>query len=45
MKLVPIEKRTGLTREEFIENYLKPSRPVVFTDLAKGLAGGSEMDF
>jgi hypothetical protein len=35
MKLVPIEKRTGLTREEFIENYLKPSRPVVFTDLAK----------
>ena len=35
MKLVPIEKRSGLTREEFIENYLKPSRPVVFTDLMK----------
>jgi Cupin-like domain len=35
MKLLPIERRTGLTREEFIENYLKPKRPVVFTDLAK----------
>lgn len=35
MKLIPIDRRTGLTREEFIENYLKPKRPVVFTDLAK----------
>ncbi len=35
MKLSPIEKRSGLTREEFIENYLKPKRPVVFTDLVK----------
>lgn len=35
MKLIPIERRTGLTREEFIENYLKRKRPVVFTDLAK----------
>ncbi|WP_025763359.1 cupin-like domain-containing protein [Dyadobacter tibetensis] len=35
MELLQIEKRSGLTREEFIENYLKPSKPVVFTDLAK----------
>lgn len=35
MNLIPIERRSGLTREEFIENYLKPKRPVVFTDLAK----------
>ena len=35
MKLMPIERRTGLTREEFIETYLKPKRPVIFTDLVK----------
>ncbi len=35
MKLLPIERRTGLTREEFIQDYLKPKRPVVFTDLAQ----------
>lgn len=35
MQLLPIDRRTGLTREEFIENYFKPKRPVVFTDLAK----------
>ncbi len=35
MKLTPIEKRSGLTREEFIAEYLKPKRPVVFTDLVK----------
>ncbi len=35
MQLKPIEKRSNLSREEFIENYLKPKRPVVFTDLAK----------
>lgn len=35
MKLIQIDRRTGLTRAEFIENYLKPKRPVVFTDLAK----------
>jgi hypothetical protein len=33
MKLSPIEKRSGLTREEFIEDYLKPRKPVVFKDL------------
>lgn len=35
MELIPIDRRTGLTREEFIENYLKPKKPVIFTDLAK----------
>jgi Cupin-like domain len=34
MILQPIEKRSGVTRKEFIENYLKPRRPLVFTDLA-----------
>jgi len=35
MKLIPIERRSNLMREEFIKNYLKPQRPVVFTDLTK----------
>jgi hypothetical protein len=35
MQLLPIDRRSNLSREEFIENYLKPKRPVVFTDLAK----------
>ena len=35
MKFIPIERRTGLTREDFIENYLNLRRPVVFTDLSK----------
>jgi Cupin-like domain len=34
LKLIPIERRAGLTRETFIQDYLKPKRPVVFTDLA-----------
>lgn len=35
MKLLPIDRRTGLTRDEFLKEYLEPKRPVVFTDLAK----------
>jgi hypothetical protein len=35
MILEPIERIMGLTREEFIENYLKPKRPVIFTDFVK----------
>jgi hypothetical protein len=35
MELLPIERRSNLSREEFIENYLKPKKPVIFTDLAK----------
>ena len=34
MNLLPIERRTGLTRQEFEEEYLKKSKPVIFTDLA-----------
>ncbi len=34
MKLQPIERRSGLTRREFEEEYLKKNKPVVFTDLA-----------
>jgi hypothetical protein len=34
MQLQPIEKRSGLTPKEFREEYLLPSRPVVFRDLA-----------
>lgn len=33
LTLQPIDKRTGLTREAFAEEYLKPAKPVVFTDL------------
>jgi len=35
MNLLPIDRRTGLTREEFIETYLKPKRPVVMTDVSQ----------
>jgi len=35
MEYAPVEKATGLTREDFYVNYLKPGKPVVFTDLAK----------
>ncbi len=35
MQLLQIDRRTGLTREEFTEHYLKPKKPVVFTDLAQ----------
>lgn len=34
MKFHPIEHRTGLTRDEFIADYLVARKPVVFTDLA-----------
>lgn len=33
MKLQPIEKREGLTREEFQREYLIPRKPVIFKDL------------
>ena len=35
MKLRPIERRSGLSREEFSEEYEKKGRPVIFTDLVK----------
>jgi hypothetical protein len=35
MELQAIERRSNLSREEFIENYLKPKRPVIFTDLVR----------
>lgn len=35
MKFLPIERRTGLSRAEFARDYLKPGKPVVFTDLVK----------
>jgi hypothetical protein len=31
----PVSKVTGISRDEFYENYLKPRVPVIFTDLAK----------
>jgi len=34
MKLQSIERRTGLTREEFMNHYLKNKIPVIFTDLS-----------
>lgn len=33
MNLNEIERRSGLSREEFEEEYLKKNRPVIFTDL------------
>jgi hypothetical protein len=33
MELSPLERRTGLTKEEFGEEYLKKGKPVIFTDL------------
>ncbi|WP_341228030.1 cupin-like domain-containing protein [uncultured Arcticibacterium sp.] len=35
MQLEAIERRSNLSREEFIESYLKPKKPVIFTDLVK----------
>lgn len=35
MNFAPIDRRTGLSREEFYNEYLEPGKPVVFTDLAK----------
>ncbi|MFN8309921.1 MAG: cupin-like domain-containing protein [Chitinophagales bacterium] len=35
MQLQDVERRSGLTPEQFREEYLKPGKPVVFTDLAK----------
>lgn len=35
LTLTPIERRTGLTRENFTEQYLEQHKPVVFTDLMK----------
>lgn len=34
MELAQIERRSGLTRKEFLDEYYKPKRPVVLTDLA-----------
>ena len=34
MEFHPIERRTGLTRDEFIADFLVPRKPVIFTDLA-----------
>jgi hypothetical protein len=33
LELTPVDRRTGLTREAFADEYLRPMRPVVFTDL------------
>ncbi len=33
LTLQPVDRRTGLTREAFADEYLQPSKPVVFTDL------------
>ncbi len=35
MNLQPIERRSGLTPQEFEEEYIKKRKPVIFTDLAK----------
>jgi hypothetical protein len=35
MKLQQVDRRTGLTKREFIREYLRPGLPVVFTDMAQ----------
>ncbi len=45
LKLLQIDRRTGLTREEFTENYLKPHKPVVFTDVSKDWAAPKKWTF
>jgi histone arginine demethylase JMJD6 len=31
-----IERRSGLTRSNFVHEFVRPNRPVIFTDLSKG---------
>ena len=45
MNLQPIEKRAGVTKEEFTQNYLKESRPIVFKDLAANWQATSKWSF
>jgi hypothetical protein len=35
MELQQVDRRTGLTKKEFIKEYLRSQKPVVFTDLTK----------
>lgn len=39
MQLQEIDRRSNLSAREFQEEYLKPARPVIFTDLAKDWRG------
>ncbi len=45
MTYIPVEKVAGLSRDEFRENYLKPSKPVVLKDLAKDWPATSKWTF
>jgi len=45
MELQAIERRSNLSREEFIENYLKPKKPVIFTDLVKDWPAAEKWTF
>lgn len=35
MQLKQVDRRSGLTRKEFRDEYLRPNKPVVFTDMTK----------
>jgi hypothetical protein len=35
MVLKQVDRRTGLTKKEFVNEYLRPNKPVVFTDMTK----------
>jgi hypothetical protein len=35
MQLEQVDRRAGLTKKEFLNEYLRPGRPVVFTDMTK----------
>lgn len=34
MQLQQVDRRVGLTKKEFVNEYLRPNKPVVFTDMA-----------
>ncbi len=35
IKIEEIDRRSGLTRREFVDEYQRPNKPVIFTDLTK----------
>lgn len=45
MRLEQIERRTGLTREAFQNEYLKKNKPVVFTDLSSSWPAAQKWTF
>lgn len=47
LTLIPVDRRSGLTREVFSELYLRPSKPVILTDIMDSWPGKTKwtLDF